>query len=195
MPDLLNYHQEVYRKFVHISSSSIAILLWYFGKNLLLPWIITAAILFPILDYSRKSIPLLKKLYITLFGNITRPYENHGLSGASWVFIGAGVTTLLFNEKAAIVALLVMSLSDSAAAIVGIKYGMTRLFNKSLEGTMAFFITTYLIISILSPASIMLSLIATVCATLIELFSVPKFNDNILIPIATAITLSIGGIH
>ena len=61
MPDLLTYRQEVYRKIVHISSSGIAILLWYFGKDALLPWMLAAAILFPILDYSRKYYPFLKQ--------------------------------------------------------------------------------------------------------------------------------------
>ena len=195
MPDILTYHQEVYRKFVHISSSGIAILLWYFGKDVLLPWIILSAILFPTLDCSRKYIPLFKKLYFKLFGIVTRPYEHQFLSGASWVFMGAGFTAYLFNEKVAVIALLVMSLSDSAAALIGIKYGTTRLFNKSLEGTLAFLISTYLIIFLLSSASLMLLLIASITATAIELFSTPKFNDNILIPVAIAFILTLGGIH
>ena len=195
MPDIMTYRQEVYRKIVHISSSCISILLWYFGKNALLPWILAAAILFPILDYSRKYIPLLKKLYFKLFGIVTRPYELQVLSGASWVFMGAGFTAYLFNEKVAVIAILVMSLSDSSAALIGIKYGTTQLFNKSLEGTLAFLISTYLIIFLLSSVSIMFLLIASITATAIELFSTPKLNDNILIPIATAFILTLGGIH
>ena len=195
MPDMLTYHQEVFRKIIHMSSSCIAILLWYFGKDVLLPWMLVSAILFPILDCSRKYIPLLKKLYFKLFGIVTRPYEHQVLSGASWVFMGAGLTAYLFNEKVAVIALLVMSLSDSAAALIGIKYGTTRLFNKSLEGTFAFLISSYLIILIFSSASLMLLLIASITATAIELFSTPKFNDIILIPIATAVILTLGGIH
>ena len=146
MPDILTYRQEFYRKLVHISSSVIAFLLWYFGKDIILPWLLLVSILLPLLDYLRKYFPRLQQIYYNLFGIITRPYEYHELSGASWVFMGAGVTTYLFNEKAAVIALLVMSLSDSAAAMIGIKYGNTRLFNKSLEGSLAFFITTYVII-------------------------------------------------
>ena len=195
MPDILTYRQEVYRKIVHISSSGIAILLWYFGKDAMLPWVLAVAILFPILDWLRKYIPLLKKLYFILFGIITRPYEHQVLSGASWVFMGAGFTAYLFNEKVAVIALLIMSLSDSAAALIGIQYGTTRLFNKSLEGTLAFLISTYLIIFLLSSASLMLLLIVSITATAIELLSTPKFNDNILIPVTTAFILTIGGIR
>ena len=126
---------------------------------------------------------------------ITRPDEYEILSGASWVFLGAGFTVYLFDENIAIVAILVMSLSDSAAAIIGIKYGATFLFNKSLEGTLAFLITTFVIIRILSPASLILTLIVTISATIIELVSPSKLNDNILIPLSTGLILTLGGAY
>ena len=195
MPDLLTYRGEVHRKLIHISSSTIAILLWYFGKDVFLPWILATAIIFLILDYLRRYIPFLKQLYFRLFGMITRPDEYEILSGASWVFLGAGFTVYLFDENIAIVAILVMSLSDSAAAIIGIKYGATFLFNKSLEGTLAFLITTFVIIRILSPASLILTLIVTISATIIELVSPSKLNDNILIPVSTGLILTLGGAY
>ena len=72
------------------------------------------------------------EIYYKLFTIVTRPHEKNKLSGASWVFIASAVTTVLFNEKIAIISLLTMSLSDSAAAIIGIRYGSTKLYNKSL---------------------------------------------------------------
>ena len=194
MPKILPYRQEVYRKIIHISSSGIAFLLWYFGKDVMLPFIVTIAIIFPIVDYSKKYIPFIKKIYFSLFVFVTRLYEHRELSGASWVFMGAGFTTCIFNEEVAVIALLVMSLSDSVAAIIGIKYGSTKLFNKSLEGSLAFFITTYLIICIFTPATIIMGIIVAGVTTIIELFSYYKLNDNILIPIATALILTLGGI-
>ena len=125
----------------------------YIIKNTILNWIV---ILLLRIIYLRKYFPRIQRLYHNLFGIITRPNEYEGLSGASWLFMGAGVTVYLFDEKIAIIALLIMSLSDSAAALIGIKYGATRLFNKSLEGTLAFFITTFMILHFLSPASLIL---------------------------------------
>ena len=127
MPDVLKYNQEVYRKFIHILSSSIAILLWIFGKDIFLPVIISATVIFLIFDYLRIYIRTLEKFYFTFFRNVTRHYEYHRFSGASWVLIGAAATIFLFDEKVSIIALLVMSLSDSSAAIIGIKYGRTYL--------------------------------------------------------------------
>ena len=196
MPNILTYYQEIYRKIFHIAScATLAIFFWYFGKEVLLPWILTVALLFPILDYLRKYIPIIQNISLKLFGIITRPHEHLGISGASWVLIGSGITAYLFNEKVVIIALLIMAFSDSSAALIGIKFGTTRLFNKSLEGSLAFFITTYIIIILLSSPSFILLLIASIISTIVELFSTQKFNDNILIPVVIAFILDLGGIH
>lgn len=194
MSDVLKYNQEVYRKVIHISSSFIAILLWILGKDIFFPFIISATLIFLIIDYLRIYIQTFEKLYFTFFGNVTRHYEYHRFSGASWVLIGAAATIFLFDEQVSIIALLIMSLSDSAAAIIGIKYGRTYLFNKSLEGSFAFFITSSIITFSLSPALFIVNLIAVLISAIIELFSTPTLNDNLFIPVTTGIVLTIGGV-
>ena len=112
MHDPLTYHQEIYRKIIHLSSSVFALALLYFGKETFLPWLIGVAIILPLLDYGRHHIDLLRRIYTYLFTVFTRPIEYRNLSGASWVVIGAALTTLIFNENTAIIGLLVLSLSD-----------------------------------------------------------------------------------
>ena len=194
MHDPLTYRQEIYRKIIHLSSSVIALALWYFGKETFLPWLIGIAIMLPLLDYGRHHIDLLWRIYNYFFTVFTRPVEYQTLSGASWVVIGAALTTLIFNENTAIIGLLVLSLADSAAAIIGLKFGKTRLFNKSLEGSAVFFIVALLIVFYLSPAFFLINLIAVSAATAVELFSTASFNDNLLIPIVTASVLTLGGV-
>ena len=194
MRDILSYNQEVYRKIIHIFSSSIAILLYILGKDILLPYLLLSAIIFPGFDFARKYIPIIKKIYFMLFRNVTRPQEYQNLSGASWVFIGAACTLFLFNENVTIIALLVMSISDSAAAIIGIRYGKTKLFNKSLEGSIAFFISASIIIFSLSPALFIVNMVAVFIAVVIELFATPMLNDNLFIPVSIAFVLTCGGV-
>ena len=194
MHDALNYHQEIYRKLIHLSSSCIPFMLWYFGKDTFQPWIISCAIILPILDYGRRHNKFLYRIYSNLFITFTRPIEQGILSGASWVIIGAAGTIFIFNENTAIIGLLVLSIADSAAAIVGIKFGGTQLYSKSLEGSTAFFITTAMIVFLLSPVSFYINFIAVVTATVVELFSTPRINDNLLIPMVLALILTIGGV-
>ena len=194
MHDPLNYRQEIYRKLIHLSSSSIPFMLWYFGKDSFQPWIIAIAIILPILDYGRRNNKFLYRIYSKLFTGFTRPVEQGILSGASWVIIGAAVTIYIFNENSAIIGLLVLSIADSAAAIIGIKFGKTQLFSKSLEGSAAFFITTVIIVFSLSPVAFYINFFAVLTATIVELISTPRMNDNLLIPMVTAFILSLGGV-
>ena len=194
MHDPLNYRQEFYRKLIHLSSSCIPFMLWYFGKDTFQPWIISCAIILPILDYGRRHNKFLYRIYSNLFITFTRPIEQGILSGASWVIIGAAVTIFIFNENTAIIGLLVLSIADSAAAIVGIKFGKTQLFSKSLEGSAAFFITSIIIVFSLSSAAAYVNFIAVIAATVVELFSTPRINDNLLIPMVLALILTIGGV-
>ena len=194
MHDPLNYRQEIYRKLIHLSSSCIPFMLWYFGKDTFQPWIISCAIILPILDYGRRHNKFLYRIYSNLFITFTRPIEQGILSGASWVIIGAAVTIFIFNENTAIIGLLVLSIADSAAAIVGIKFGKTQLFSKSLEGSAAFFITATIIVFSLSSAAAYVNFIAVIAATVVELFSTPRINDNLLIPMVLALILTIGGV-
>jgi len=194
MHDPLNYRQEIYRKLIHLSSSCIPFMLWYFGKDPFQPWILSCAIILPILDYGRRHNKFLYRIYSNLFITFTRPIEQGILSGASWVIIGAAVTIFIFNENTAIIGLLVLSIADSAAAIVGIKFGKTQLFSKSLEGSAAFFITATIIVFSLSPTAFYINFIAVIAATVVELFSTPRINDNLLIPMVLALILTIGGV-
>lgn len=194
MLEALTTRQEVYRKFIHLTSALLAIILWYFGRDVLLPWLFSAAVILSSLDYWRHNNTLLKRLYFSLFKIVTRPHEYKKLTGASWVFMGAALTAFLFNTNAAAIGLMVMSLADSAAALVGIPYGKTKLFKKSLEGSTAFFVIAFLIITSFSGLSIWVNFAAAFGGTVVELFSNRKFNDNLWVPFTVALILSLGGL-
>jgi dolichol kinase len=192
MPDTLSYRQELARKLIHIASSIIPLSIWYYGMGTMKIWIVSIAITLILLDFGRRYSTILQNIYRSLFLFVTRPIEFKRVSGAAWVFSGAALTILLFREDIVIVSLLVLSLADSAAAIVGLKYGNTKLFQKSLEGSIAFFLTSLVIILSLTSFPLGIQIIAAMTATVSELFSNETINDNLLVPFATAATLSIG---
>ena len=191
MPELLTYGQEVRRKIIHLSSSSIALIVYIYGKDFVLPFAISIGILLPILDYLRQKNLYLQNFYYIMFNDVTRYHEKNTLSGASWVFIGSSITILLFEQNIIIISILIMSLSDSFAAIIGIKYGKTKLFDKSLEGTFAFLLTTTVIVFLFSNANYFINILTILIATICELFSSKLINDNIIIPIVSGLILSL----
>ena len=99
---------------------------------------------------------------------------------------------LLFQDQSIIIAsLLTMSIADSFAAIIGIKYGKTKIYNnKSLEGSFIFFIISFFILIIFIPTlSIFLCVTIALTVTLVELFSFHYINDNITIPLSCALLI------
>ena len=131
----------------------------------------------------------LNKIYLKFFSKVTRTIEkdNFTLTGASYYLLGCSLIFLFFDNKHIIVSsLLTMTISDSFAAIIGIKYGETKIFrNSSLEGSFAFLISTLVIISLFGPlSSIYKILFISICVTLVELYSTHYINDNITIPLS-----------
>ncbi|MGD9579280.1 MAG: hypothetical protein AB7Y74_13650, partial [Syntrophorhabdus sp.] len=70
------------------------------------------------------------------------------------------------------------------------KWGRTMMFGKSLEGSSVFFALSLLILSFF-PFSIHVCLITAFIVTLIELFTPRWLDDNLTIPIGTAIVLTL----
>ena len=131
----------------------------------------------------------LNNIYLKFFSKVTRTIEkdNFTLTGASYYLLGCSLIFLFFDNKHIIVSsLLTMTISDSFAAIIGIKYGETKIFrNSSLEGSFAFLVSTIVIISLFGPLlSIYKILFISICVTLVELYSTHYINDNITIPLS-----------
>ena len=189
----LSFKNEFKRKIVHYASAIIGLSIIYLDRELILPFLIVSAIIFPLLDYMRINNKFVSNFYNSYFHSITRSFESKKLTGASFVFWGALITYILFEPKVAGIALIVMSLADANAAIIGVGYGNTKLLNKSLEGSFAFYVTTFTILYIFK-IPLIISLFISVIATFTELIEIPKINDNISIPLSVAFFLSISGV-
>mgnify|MGYP001295099088 CR=1 FL=1 len=139
----MNIKVEIYRKVVHLSSSLIAFLILILDSSIYIPLLFGLTILMLSLDFLRIKIETISKYYYKFFAIFTRESEKKQITGASFVFIGSLIVAFLFDKQIAFIGLLVMSVSDSSAAVIGILFGKTKLFSKSLEGSLAFFITTF----------------------------------------------------
>lgn len=190
MINKISYKGELLRKSIHLSSSSLAIMLYLFGREIILLPLIILTSIYILFDYSRKN-EKLNYLYLYFFSEITRSSEKKGaFTGATFVFLGITITIFFFEQHIAIPSILIMSLSDSASAIFGRKYNYTKIKDKTLEGSIAFFITT-LFIFYLFNFNLLLSLFVAGILTLIEFFDKLLIDDNLSLPIASAILITI----
>jgi dolichol kinase len=159
--------------------------------------IITGFTLF--MDISRHYNEKIKGVVELFFVKIMRKNEKNTkfLSGASNMALGFLLTALFFPKNITIMSWFILLIADCNAAIIGIKYGKALFNGKSLEGSIAFFLTSIIIGAISSflitdyKISISAVLLSAVTATLVEFFSGSwNINDNISIPLSYAIIMS-----
>jgi dolichol kinase len=125
------------------------------------------------------------------FKRVLREEEKSTFMGSTFFIFSTILTILLFPKTIAMVSLLILILSDTAAAIVGKGIGRIKIFGKTLEGSLAFFITSLLIIWIYPHLDRSLGSLAALGATLIELLPI-KVNDNLTIPLVAGAIMFFG---
>ena len=197
------YIQEVKRKLVHLSS------LWMPTALLLLPRTFCAilfgvmAVLTVLVEYAYyKRVPVVWQCYDFCFGRMLRDYGNgkFHLSGGAPVLAAACLSALCFESPYSALAMAVMLLGDTAAALIGRRFGRHRFFNgKSLEGTLAFVITGFAVVLIgaaafgYPAARSRGGALGVVAAALLELFNCElHLDDNLSIPLAVGAGFLLG---
>ena len=81
---------------------------------------------------------------------------------------------------------MIMSISDTLAAIIGRMYGSVKINQKTLEGSVGFFMSSIFIVLIFSELNIFIATFSVLVATCAELYS--PINDNLFVPISFAVT-------
>lgn len=190
---------EIYRKALHLSSLWIPAFIWIADKNLSTT---VFGILFLgnlLIEYAAyKKYKTIRELFRRLFIKTLRHKEvttaTFTPSGSLYIFAAAFTSVMLFTKSAAVAGLCVMLISDSAAAIYGKIFGKTRFQNgKSLEGTMAFFLSALIVLRFVCPAiSPTARISVAILAAMVEFFE-NKLNidDNFAIPVITGLALTL----
>ncbi|MDX9790255.1 MAG: hypothetical protein RBT61_05460, partial [Candidatus Kapabacteria bacterium] len=195
------YSQEILRKIVHLISLSIPIIYIFVTEAFALTILIPMAAVTVTLDlWSRKKDSWANKFIYGFFGSMLRKHELKKkklvLNGASWVLISAVLTVLIFPKVIAVIAFMILIVSDISAALVGRKWGKTKLGKKSLEGTSAFVFSGFLvvlIVGLLFDADIYFYIAGFSGAGLgaaAELYAKQlKLDDNLSIPMGVGIMM------
>jgi dolichol kinase len=177
--------KELIRKSIHLMTSAVPLAYFYYlNKEQILALSISLFILFLIGDILRINVTELKQIYEKIFGSLLRENESgKKLNGATLLLLGFSLAFFLFDKNIAIIATLFLTVSDSSAAIFGKKFGTHNLWDKSVEGAVAFFLTAFIVCLIFYDHFVISFIIAFIMA-IIE--SAPiKINDNLTIPLVS----------
>ena len=87
----------------------------------------------------RRVSPAVNRLLMRGFGVVAHPDEHWTINSATWMTTALLIVSLSFALPACTVAVMVLGLGDPAAAIIGRRFGRTRLRGRrTLEGALAF---------------------------------------------------------
>ena len=168
---------EILRKLFHISTCIFPLSLYYYGKEVCFPYFFICLISFILFDLGRQKSTFLNSVYSYFFSTLTRDYEYNKITSASYICFSILIITLIFDTKIAVVSLLIMSFADPCASLFGQRFGRFKLWTKTLEGSITFFIVSSLILIFFSVSYTNVIIVSLVC-TIMELFSkkIKQFN-------------------
>lgn len=191
-----SYATEIVRKSIHLCSLAIPLVYYWISKAQALSILVPLALLLGVADVARLYHPPTGRLYSKYLGFLLRPHERHDhgrkLNGATYVLLSAIICIILLPKVIFITAFAVLIISDTCAALIGRRFGRHRFFNKSVEGTAAFFVSGLIVVALAPkaawlPAEYAIGALAVLIGAIVEASPVP-LDDNLSIP------FSIGGV-
>jgi dolichol kinase len=193
----ISFASELIRKSIHLGSLTIPIGYYYVSREIAIAILLPVAIISVFIDVGRFYIPALHRMVEKMFDKILRPHERHAglLSGATYVLISALLCVAVFPKLITLTAFSILIVSDSSSAIFGRAFGKHKFLDKSLEGTLAFIASAWLVILIVPkaggmPIEYIIGAIAAIVGGIAEAASVTlHVDDNFSIPVSIGLTM------
>jgi len=182
----LIHNSEFLRKLLHLSNLVIPFTyLFYFDSKvealiILLPITLLAFLI----EYLRINSISVKNIFDKYLFSMLRNHEKSGkYTGATWIFISSTLSIAIFPKDIAIISLIYMSIGDTAAGLIGRKFGRIKIYNKTLEGALAGFIVC-LIVGLMIDLNLSKTVVAigALSAAIIEFMPI-SIDDNLRIPL------------
>ncbi len=194
----IQYKDELFRKLIHFISLSIPIVYYFITTEAaaIILGILAATAL--IIDLGRHLHSETGKIFYKMFGFLLREHEldhkKKNLNGATYVLISALISVLIFPKVIFISAFSILIISDSAAALIGRKFGKRKFLSKSFEGTLTFFVSACIVILFTPKVSgfseeYLIGFIAAFVGAIIENISFKLVDDNLSIPLSVGFTM------
>ena len=187
-----------WRRVWHLGGGSLfPVLAIFVARDVLFILLGIVTALFVIWEIARLTSPGVNQWMAAHLGMILKRQERFRLTGTTYLLFASLLVFFCFEKYVAITSLLFLAIGDFMAATIGQRCGRHRLFDKSLEGSLACLATCLLIGTVMTLANAGISLPAlaagAVAATIIELLPV-HLDDNLTIPPVSAAVMTLAGI-
>ncbi len=181
---------ELLRKGTHLSGLIIPILYFFLDKPIM---VIVGGSLFCIaivVELAKRLFPTFSNYFFRYLKPLLRVHEQKGaITGATYYLTSIFLCILIFDKSIAITCILFITLGDTAAALVGKRWGRTKLIgNKSLEGSAACFVVCLL--TTLFSINPIVGITGAFFATVTELLPL-RIDDNLTVPLISGAVMQL----
>ena len=190
----MRFLSEVRRKAFHLFGVVVPIGYYLLPEPQARPILVGLTVAAMTIDVLRLNEPRIRTFFYYFFGKLVRDHERNNLLGSTYVLLAALLCAYAFERPIAIVAMAFLTVGDAAAAIVGRRFGRTKLFGKSLEGSLACF-AACLGLALLYPGDPFTwrqMIGGALAATLFELVPIP-LDDNMRISLSAGFAMTLLG--
>ena len=193
----IDYKSEFFRKLIHLCSLSIPTIYYFISKQFALELLVPMFLGFFFVDLARFYHKGTQAWFYRWFGWLLRKHESDSntkrLTGATNILFSAVICVLIFPKIITINAFAILIISDITSALIGRRFGRRRLFQKSWEGTLGFFVSAVVVVLLAPkverlPLEYAIGIIAAAVGALVEAAS-SKIDDNISVPLAIGFAL------
>jgi dolichol kinase len=180
----ISWKGELFRKGIHLTSLSIPVCFFLLSDSVVRICLVIAILLSLIFDLLRIfGNDQVKAFLSDLFGPILRPKEERRLSGSTTILLAALLVHLFYDLNIAAASMVIIVIGDTAAAIIGRRFGRFHFRGKTLEGSLAFCLFAGLAVLIIPDLAIKVAIAGVVFGAIIEALPIP-IDDNITVPLA-----------
>jgi dolichol kinase len=193
------------RNLFHASSSVLVIGLVEWVVNTPARMIAISACFFVMawtLEATRRQSPRLNDFLMGIFAPLAHPHEWHRVNSGTWFITALFALALTGAVEVGVVAVAVLGFADPTAALVGRRWGRTRLLHgRTLEGSLAFVAAgsavAFGVLTAWHPelglqAAAAIALAASVSGAVAELLT-RRVDDNVAIPLVAGLTAWLTG--
>jgi dolichol kinase len=182
---------EIFRKMTHLGAISIPIIYYFLDKKVIIVLLTLGLITSLLLDYVRifgneKS----RKFVYRYLGIMIRTKESKDFIGSTYILLGSIITILLFDKMVAMAGIAFIVVGDTAGAIIGRLCGRVRFRNKSLEGSISFFLACCLISIFIPGIPYWIKIAGAFTATIVEALTF-HIDDNLIVPVTSAAIMQV----
>jgi len=184
----------VIRKLLHVSTALLPISYIFLPRGAVVLSLFFLAFFSLIVDFLRLEIKPVGKIFNRYLGKLLWRKEQGTLTAATHYAIAAFLSVYFFDKWITVAVLLFLAFGDTAAHVIGVKWGNKRIglrqSEKTIEGSFACMVICLSVSSLLPQPGLFVLFVGSVVASLVEFFPF-GIDDNFTLPIISGAAMEI----